>query len=154
MLSEDCARNVVEAPKCVALGRAARVKGEAMGKEVIVSAKAPAALGPYSSAVKAGNALYLSGQLGIDPATGELAEGVEAQARQAMRNIAGVLEDSGASFDNVVKMTVLLADINDFTVVNEVYDSFLSEPYPARSAFQVAAIPKGALVEIEAIAVL
>ena len=93
-------------------------------------------------------------RLGIDPVTGELAEGVEAQARQAMRNIAGVLEDSGASFDNVVKMTVLLADINDFAVVNEVYGSFLSEPYPARSAFQVAEIPKGALVEIEAIAVL
>ena len=104
--------------------------------------------------MKAGNTLYLSGQLGIDPVTGELAEGVEAQARQAMRNIAGVLEDSGASFDNVVKMTVLLADINDFAVVNEVYGSFLSEPYPARSAFQVAEIPKGALVEIEAIAVL
>ena len=129
-------------------------KGDSMGKEAIVSAKAPAALGPYSSAVKAGNTLYLSGQLGIDPATGELAEGVEAQARQAMRNIAGVLEDAGASFDNVVKMTVLLADINDFAAVNEVYGSFLTEPYPARSAFQVAAIPKSALVEIEAIAVL
>lgn len=134
--------------------RVVYAKGEAMSKEAIVSAKAPAALGPYSSAVKVGNTLYLSGQLGIDPATGELAEGVEAQARQAMRNIAGVLEDAGASFDNVVKMTVLLADINDFAAVNEVYGDFLSEPYPARSAFQVAAIPKGALVEIEAIAVV
>lgn len=135
-------------------GRVVHAKGETMDKEAIVSAKAPAALGPYSSAVKVGNTLYLSGQLGIDPATGELAEGVEAQARQAMRNIAGVLEDAGASFDNVVKMTVLLADINDFAAVNEVYGDFLSEPYPARSAFQVAAIPKGALVEIEAIAVV
>lgn len=125
-----------------------------MNKEAIVSSKAPAALGPYSSAVKAGETLYLSGQLGIDPASGALREGVEAQARQAMENIAAVLADAGATFDNVVKMTVLLADINDFAAVNEVYGSFLAEPYPARSAFQVAAIPKGALVEIEAIAVL
>lgn len=125
-----------------------------MNKEAIVSQKAPAALGPYSSAVKAGGMLYLSGQLGVDPATGDLREGVEAQARQAMENLAAVLEDAGATFDNVVKMTVLLADINDFAAVNEVYGSFLAAPYPARSAFQVAAIPKGALVEIEAIAAL
>lgn len=125
-----------------------------MSKQAIVAAKAPAALGPYSSAVRAGDTLYLSGQLGIDPETGELAAGVEAQARQAMENIAAVLEEAGASFDDVVKMTVLLADIDDFAAVNEVYGSFLSAPYPARSAFQVAAIPKGALVEIEAIAVV
>lgn len=125
-----------------------------MSKQAIIAAKAPAALGPYSSAVRAGDTLYLSGQLGIDPATGELVEGVEAQARQAMQNIAAVLEEAGASFDDVVKMTVLLADIDDFAAVNEVYGSFLAAPYPARSAFQVAAIPKGALVEIEAIAVL
>ncbi len=125
-----------------------------MRKEAIVSKKAPAALGPYSSAVKVGDTLYLSGQLGIDPASGELREGVEAQAHQAMENIAAVLADAGASFENVVKMTVLLADIDDFAAVNEVYGSFLAEPYPARSAFQVAAIPKGARVEIEAIAVL
>ena len=125
-----------------------------MSKQAIIAAKAPAALGPYSSAVRAGDTLYLSGQLGIDPVTGELAEGVEAQARQAMQNIAAVLEEAGASFDDVVKMTVLLADIDDFAAVNEVYGSFLAAPYPARSAFQVAAIPKGALVEIEAIAVL
>ena len=125
-----------------------------MSKQAIIAAKAPAALGPYSSAVRAGDTLYLSGQLGIDPVTGELAEGVEAQARQAMQNIAAVLEEAGASFDDVVKMTVLLADIDDFAAVNEVYGSFLAAPYPARSAFQVAAIPKGALVEIEAIAVV
>lgn len=125
-----------------------------MSKQAIIAEKAPAALGPYSSAVRAGDTLYLSGQLGIDPVTGELAEGVEAQARQAMQNIAAVLEEAGASFDDVVKMTVLLADIDDFAAVNEVYGSFLAAPYPARSAFQVAAIPKGALVEIEAIAVV
>ncbi len=129
-------------------------KGNDMSKQAIIAAKAPAALGPYSSAVRAGDTLYLSGQLGIDPATGELAEGVGAQTRQAMQNIAAVLEEAGASFDDVVKMTVLLADIDDFAAVNEVYGSFLAAPYPARSAFQVAAIPKGALVEIEAIAVL
>lgn len=125
-----------------------------MNKEAIVSAKAPAALGPYSSAVVAGNTMYLSGQLGVDPATGELAAGAVAQAEQSLKNLEAVLSEAGASFDNVVKMTVLLADINDFAAVNEVYGSFLSEPYPARSAFQVAALPKGALVEIEAIAVL
>lgn len=125
-----------------------------MNKEAIVSAKAPAALGPYSSAVVAGNTMYLSGQLGVDPATGELAVGAVAQAEQSLKNLEAVLSEAGATFDNVVKMTVLLADINDFAAVNEVYGSFLSEPYPARSAFQVAALPKGALVEIEAIAVL
>lgn len=125
-----------------------------MNKEAIVSAKAPAALGPYSSAVVAGNTMYLSGQLGVDPTTGELAAGAVAQAEQSLKNLEAVLSEAGATFDNVVKMTVLLADINDFAAVNEVYGSFLSEPYPARSAFQVAALPKGALVEIEAIAVL
>lgn len=125
-----------------------------MNKEAIVSAKAPAALGPYSSAVVAGNTMYLSGQLGVDPVTGELAAGAVAQAEQSLKNLEAVLSEAGASFDNVVKMTVLLADINDFAAVNEVYGSFLSEPYPARSAFQVAALPMGALVEIEAIAVL
>lgn len=125
-----------------------------MNKEAIVSAKAPAALGPYSSAVVAGDTMYLSGQLGVDPVTGELAHGVVAQAERSLKNLEAVLSEAGASFDNVVKMTVLLADINDFAAVNEVYGSFLSKPYPARSAFQVAALPKGALVEIEAIAAL
>ena len=148
------ARCVPGVPKCAIRGRDASMRGEPWAKRQSFPRRLRRRWGPYSSAVKADDTLYLSGQLGIDPATGELAEGVEAQARQAMRNIAGVLEDAGASFDNVVKMTVLLADINDFAAVNEVYGSFLSEPYPARSAFQVAAIPKGALVEIEAIAVL
>ena len=113
--------------------------------------------GMASAGIVTASGIALAGCAGKDASAGS--EGgpetdPEAQARQAMRNIAGVLEDAGASFDNVVKMTVLLADINDFAAVNEVYGSFLSEPYPARSAFQVAAIPKGALVEIEAIAVL
>ena len=125
-----------------------------MNKEAIVSSKAPAALGPYSSAVKVGDTLYLSGQLGLDPMTNELKDGVEAQAEQALTNIAAILGEVGATMQQVVKSTVLLADINDFAAVNEVYAGHFEAPYPARSAFQVAALPKGALVEIEVIAVL
>lgn len=125
-----------------------------MNKEAIVSSKAPAALGPYSSAVKVGDTLYLSGQLGLDPMTNELKDGVEAQAEQALTNIAAILGEVGATMQQVVKSTVLLADINDFAEVNEVYAGHFEAPYPARSAFQVAALPKGALVEIEVIAVL
>ena len=125
-----------------------------MDKEAIVSENAPQALGPYSAGIKAGNLVFLSGQLGIDPATGKLAEGVEAQAEQAFRNIGALLEAAGATFDDVVKVTVLLADIADFKRVNEVYARHFDEPYPARSAFQAGAIPAGGLVEIEVIAVL
>lgn len=125
-----------------------------MSKEAIVSENAPQALGPYSAGIKAGNLVFLSGQLGIDPATGKLAEGVEAQAEQAFRNIGALLEAAGATFDDVVKVTVLLADIADFKRVNEVYARHFDEPYPARSAFQAGAIPAGGLVEIEVIAVL
>lgn len=125
-----------------------------MTKTAITSANAPKALGPYSAGIKAGNLLFLSGQLGIDPATGKLAEGVEAQAAQALANIEALLSEAGASFDNVVKTTVLLAHIDDFAAVNAVYARRFSEPYPARSAFAVAAIPAGALVEIEVTAAL
>lgn len=125
-----------------------------MSKEAIVSENAPQALGPYSAGIKAGNLVFLSGQLGIDPATGKLAEGVEAQAEQAFRNIGALLEAAGATFDDVVKVTVLLADIADFKRVNEVYARHFDEPYPARSAFQAGAIPAGGLVEIEVIAAL
>ena len=125
-----------------------------MTKTAITSANAPKALGPYSAGIKAGSLLFLSGQLGIDPATGKLAEGVEAQAAQALANIEALLSEAGASFDNVVKTTVLLAHIDDFAAVNAVYARKFSEPYPARSAFAVAAIPAGALVEIEVTAAL
>ena len=125
-----------------------------MTKTALSSANAPAALGPYSQAIKTGNMVFCSGQLGIDPATGKLAEGVVAQAEQALENIEHVLAEAGATLDNVVKTTVLLADIADFSTVNEVYDSKFNEPYPARSAFQAAAIPAGGLVEIEVIAAL
>ena len=125
-----------------------------MDKHLIASENAPAALGPYSAGIRTGNLAFLSGQLGLDPATGELAEGVVAQAEQALKNVEALLIAAGATFDNVVKTTVVLADIADFNAVNEVYGSRFSEPYPARSAVQVGALPKGALVEIECIVAL
>ena len=123
-----------------------------MNKEAISSANAPAALGPYSSAVKVGDMLYLSGQLGLDPATGKLPEGVEAQAEQSLKNIEAVLAEVGATTANIVKTTVFMADIADFARVNEVYAKHFEAPYPARSAVQVAALPAAALIEIEVVA--
>lgn len=125
-----------------------------MDKTVIASENAPAALGPYSAGIAAGNLAFLSGQLGLDPSTGELADGVVAQAEQALKNIEALLTAAGATFGDVVKTTVFLADIADFDAVNEVYAARFTEPYPARSAVQVAALPKGALVEIECIVAL
>ena len=117
--------------------------------------KAPAAIGPYSQAVRAGNTLYISGQIPIDPATGVFAgEDIRTQTAQSLTNIRNILEAAGADMSNVVKTTVLLKDIADFGAMNEVYAKFFQEPYPARAAFQAAALPKDALVEIEAIAVL
>jgi 2-iminobutanoate/2-iminopropanoate deaminase len=122
-------------------------------RSAVKSDRAPAALGPYSQAVKAGTLLFCSGQLGLDPATGNLVEGgVEAQARQAMANLRAVLDAGGSGFDRVVKTVIFLADMNDFAKVNAVYgESFGGEP-PARSTVQVAALPKAGLVEIEMIA--
>ncbi len=115
--------------------------------------KAPAAIGPYSQAVKAGNTIYVSGQLPIDPAKGAFAgDDIASQTRQSLTNIRNILEAAGTDMSHVVKTTVLLADINDFAAMNEVYAEFFTEPYPARAAFQVAAVPKGARVEIEAVA--
>lgn len=125
-----------------------------MNKEAIFSDNAPSAIGPYSSGVKLGDMLYLSGQLGLDPATGTLPEGVEAQAEQSLKNIENLLAEAGATMANVVKTTVFLADIADFARVNEVYAKHFEAPFPARSAVQVAAIPAGGLVEIEVIAAL
>lgn len=125
-----------------------------MNKEAVFSDNAPSAIGPYSPGVKLGNMLYMSGQLGLDPATGKLPEGVEAQAEQSLTNIENLLAEAGASMANVVKTTVFLADIADFARVNEVYAKHFEAPFPARSAVQVAAIPAGGLVEIEVIAAL
>lgn len=116
--------------------------------------QAPAAIGPYSQAIEANGTVYVSGQLPINPATGEFAEGgIKAEARQSLTNIKNILATEGMTMANVAKVTVLLADISNFAAVNEVYAEFFEAPYPARSAFAVAALPKGANIEIEAIAV-
>lgn len=118
----------------------------------IATPKAPAAIGPYSQAIEAGPLVFASGQLPIDPVTGTMPQGIEAQTRQALTNARAILEEAGLTMQNVVKTTVLLADINDFAAMNQVYAEFFTPPYPARSAFAVKAVPKGALVEIECIA--
>jgi 2-iminobutanoate/2-iminopropanoate deaminase len=122
-------------------------------REAITTASAPAAIGPYSQAIKAGNLLFLSGQIPLDPATGNLVEGgVEAQTRQVFTNIGAILQAAGASFDAVVTATVYLADMNDFTKVNEVYATYFSSPAPARATVQVARLPRDCRVEIQVIA--
>jgi len=125
-----------------------------MAKEAIHSPDAPAALGPYSQGVRAGNTVYLSGQLGLDPATGNLADGVEAQAHRVFRNLRAVAQAAGGELDDIVKLTLLMADLGDFAKVNEIMTSYFTAPYPARATYQVAALPKGARVEIEGILVL
>ena len=125
-----------------------------MSKVAIHTANAPAAIGPYSQAVQAGNTIYVSGQLPIDPATGLFAgEDIETQTRQSLTNIKNILLAAGADMSNVVKTTVLLADIADFTAMNGVYAEFFAEPYPARAAFQAACLPKNSRIEIECVAV-
>ena len=114
---------------------------------------APAAIGPYSQAINAGNMIFVSGQLPIDPSTGVFAEGgVAAQARQSLTNMKAILQEAGLDLCNVVKTTVFLADMGDFAEMNDVYSQFFSQPYPARSAVAVKTLPKNALVEIECIA--
>ena len=125
-----------------------------MSNKAIASNDAPAAIGPYSQAIQAGQTVYVSGQLPIDPATGVFAgPDIASQTRQSLTNIKAILAEAGMTMADVVKTTVLLADIGDFGAMNEVYAEFFAEPYPARAAFQVAALPKDAKVEIEAIAV-
>ncbi len=122
--------------------------------QAVSTSAAPAAIGPYSQAVKAGNTLYISGQLPIDPSTGAFpSQEITAQTEASLKNIGAILKEAGMDYKNVVKTTVLLKDIADFAAMNEVYAKFFSEPFPARAAFQVAALPKDALVEIEAVAV-
>ena len=121
--------------------------------KTITAPNAPAAVGPYCHAKLAGNTLYTSGQLGLVPATGELPAGVEAQARQALDNLSAVLAAAGMSCADVVKTTVFLADINDFAAINAIYAEYFTGEAPARSCVQVAALPKGALFEVEAVAV-
>ncbi|MBM4104415.1 MAG: RidA family protein [Planctomycetes bacterium] len=123
-------------------------------KKVIQTDAAPKAIGPYSQAVMAGNMFFASGQLGIDPATGKMVEGgAKEQARQALKNIRALLEAAGLSFNHIVQVQIFLADLADFAQVNEVYKTFLTEPYPARSTFQVAGLPLAAKVEIQTVAI-
>jgi 2-iminobutanoate/2-iminopropanoate deaminase len=124
-------------------------------KKIIVSEKAPKAIGPYSIANRIGNLVFTAGQLGLDPVSGNIVTGgIEAETRQALTNIKNVLEAAGASLDGVVKTTVFLFDMNDFSRMNQVYAEFFTQNFPARSAVQVAALPKGGMVEIEAVAVI
>ncbi len=123
-------------------------------KEVISTELAPAAIGPYSQAIKVGNMLFCSGQIPVNPANGEIPGGIKAQTEQALSNVSALLNAAGASVDNVVKTTVFLSDIANFAPMNEVYATFFNAPYPARSAVAVRDLPKGVLVEVEVIAAL
>jgi len=121
-------------------------------KVLISTNKAPSAIGPYSQAVQSGNLIFVSGQLGLSPETGALAEGLEAQARQALANLGAILKEAGTDYDNVLKTTIFIKDMNDFAAVNAIYGDYFTGDFPARSTVEVARLPKDALVEIEAIA--
>ena len=125
-----------------------------MPKEAIHSKHAPAALGPYSQGIRVGGTVYLSGQLGLDPATGNLADGIDAQAHQVFRNLRAVAEAAGGTLDDIVKLTILMADLADFAKVNEIMTTYFKAPYPARATYQVAALPKAAKLEVEGVLVL
>lgn len=121
-------------------------------KETVQTDGAPEAIGPYSQAIVAGGFVFTAGQIGLDPTTGEMAEGVAYQAEQVMQNVREVLAAAGADFDDVVKTTIYLADLSDFAEVNEIYAAYFKDEPPARSTVQAAALPKGALVEIDMVA--
>ncbi len=122
-------------------------------KRIIASLNAPKAVGPYSQAVEAGGTLYISGQLPVDPVSGTMPEGIEAQTAQSLENIKAILDEAGYTLDDVVKSTVLLADIADFGAMNAVYARYYTKDMPARVCYEVAALPMGAKVEIETVAV-
>ena len=122
-------------------------------KTVISTTNAPAAIGPYSQAIRVGNIIFTSGQIPIDPATGSFVKGgIKEQTRQSLLNVKAILNEAGTTMDHVIKTTVFMADMNDFAEMNSVYSEFFNTPYPARSAVAVKTLPKGALVEIEVIA--
>ena len=121
-------------------------------KKIIATNNAPAAIGPYSQAVELNGTLFVSGQIPVNPATGEIPQGIEAQTRQVLKNIGAILEANGLTYNDVVKTTVMIADMADFAVMNAVYAEFFTQDKPARVCFQAAALPKNALVEIDAIA--
>lgn len=130
-----------------------KIKHTECVKKIIHSDDAPKAVGPYSQAVETGGLLFISGQLPIDPVTGKMPETIEAQTEQALKNVGAILHTAGCDYSNVVKSTVLLADMNDFAAMNAVYARFYTQDMPARVAYQVAKLPFDALVEIETIAV-
>ncbi|MBM4408052.1 MAG: RidA family protein [Chloroflexi bacterium] len=123
-----------------------------MTREAITSDGAPAPVGPYSQAIAIDGFVFCSGQVGLDPATGQLVDGIEAQTERVLRNLAAVLDSAGLTFAHVVKTTILLTDMNDFATVNGIYARFVGDPPPARATFAVAGLPRGASIEIEAIA--
>jgi len=123
--------------------------------EVVSTEKAPKAIGPYSQAIKIQNMVYTSGQIPVDPSSGEVVDGgIENQTRQVLENLKAVLAEAGTGFENVVKTTVYIKDMNDFASVNKIYGQYFKEPYPARSCVEVARLPKDVLVEIEAVAII
>lgn len=121
-------------------------------KKIVSTPNAPAAIGPYSQAVELNGTVYVSGQLPVNPATGTMPDGIEAQTRQSLENIGAILKEAGLGFNDIVKTTVLMSDLSMFGAMNAVYAEFFPESKPARACFQVAALPKAALVEIEAVA--
>lgn len=121
-------------------------------KQAVTTNLAPGAIGPYSQGININDLYFFSGQIPLNPETNDMAVGIEAQTHQALKNVKGLLESQGLDFSNVVKATVFLDDINDFNTVNEIYAQYFVEPYPARSAVEVARLPKGALIEVEVIA--
>ena len=121
-------------------------------KKVVETKKAPGAIGPYSQGIDIGNLIFFSGQIPLNPETGVLPEGIEAQTTQALENVIGLLESQGLDFSHVVKTTVFLDNMDDFNTVNSIYAQYFVEPYPARSAVEVGRLPKGALIEVEIIA--
>lgn len=125
-----------------------------MTKLALHSPHAPAAIGPYSQAVRAGDTVYLSGQIGLDPVTMNLVDGLEAQAHQVFRNLRAVAEAAGGSLDDLVKLSILMVDLGGFAKVNEIMAGYFAQPYPARATYQVAALPRGALIEVEGILAL
>lgn len=125
-----------------------------MPKQAIQSPDAPAAIGPYSQAILAGNTLYMSGQIPLDPKTMQLVEGIEAQAHQVFRNLRAVAGAAGATLDDIAKLTILLTDLADFAKVNEVMAFYFDAPYPARATYQVGGLPRGARIEVEATLVM
>ena len=126
-----------------------------MGKQIIQSADAPAAIGPYSQAVRAGDTLYMSGQIPLDPKTMQIVHGgIDAQARQVFANLRAVAVAAGATLNDIVKLTILMTDLSEFAQVNEIMAAHFDAPYPARATYQVAALPRGARIEVEAVLVL